>query len=97
MRSKLQYVYSISILTGVFITAYLMMSSELTSRFPLRAVQVPATSTFRMDASSVDPAVDKLFEMEEAFARLKRDRNEPKSRKPSDADVLPLPAIPRPE
>lgn len=82
MRNKLQYAYSISVFLGVLMTSYLMMDRDGNSKSPLRAVQTPS---LRTEAMPLDPAVNQLFEMEDAISKLRRDRPEPATKRvPSD-------------
>lgn len=78
MRNTLQYAYSIAVLSGVLVTAYLMMNKEGNARIPLPEFQ---SQSYRTEALSVDPGVTQLFEMEDALAHL-------------PSDPLPVPAEP---
>jgi hypothetical protein len=81
-------VYSISVFFGVLVSSYLMMSKDNSGDQVARSVQPP----LRSEASSLDPAVSQLFEMEDAISKLPKDKEKPESRKrvPSEAQsVLP--------
>ncbi len=71
MRNKLQLSYSIAVFVGVLLTSYAMMSKEERGARPdAMAVGSP---TLRSDASTIDPAVAQLMEIENAIARYRRD------------------------
>ena len=72
MKNTLQYIYSISVFTGVLITAYFMMNNESDSRHPVRLVQTPG---YQMEAT-FDPAVSRLFQIEGALAEIKKKQSE---------------------
>lgn len=67
MRNTLQYIYSISILFGVLVTAYFMMDAGI----PVitRSLAVP---DYRVEANSADPAVNQLFQFERELGKLPR-------------------------
>ena len=73
LRNRLQYLYSISVFFGVLVTAYLMMNNEGNAVLPARSVQAP---TYRSEATIVDPAVNQLFEMEDALSKLPGEKAE---------------------
>jgi hypothetical protein len=83
MKNKLQYAYSITVFLGVLVTAYLMMNREGNARIPMRALQGPS---LRTEALVLDPAVNQLFEMEDALSKLPQDKpvNSRQKRSPSD-------------
>ena len=81
MKNKLQYVYSISVFIGVLFTSYLMMNQDGNARTPLRSVQGPG---LRTEALALDPAVNQLFEMENAISKLRKEKQETLKRVPSD-------------
>ena len=84
LRTTLQYVYSISVFFGVLVSSYLMMSKDNSADQVARSVQSP----LRSEASSLDPAVNQLFEMEDAISKLPKDvkdKPEPRKRVPSEA------------
>lgn len=68
MRSKLQYLYSISVFLGVLVTSYLMMSKDESARVPFQAMQ---NQNQRLDASS-DPAVQSLMDIQNALRAFPR-------------------------
>jgi hypothetical protein len=72
MRNKLQYSYSIAVFVGVLLTSYAMMSKEERSARPDAMVGAPV---LRSDASTLDPAVAQLVEIEKAIARFRRDES----------------------
>ena len=71
MRNRLQYLYSISIFLGAFVTAYLMMDRDLKSRVPYRVVQAPAM----VSEANIDPALGSLFEVEKGLDKLNQSEN----------------------
>lgn len=73
MRSKLQYIYSISVFLGVLVTSYLMMNKEGSSRVPLQAIQ---NGTQRVEATTADPAVQSLIEIENALRAFPKKSSE---------------------
>jgi len=81
MRNSLQNFYTIAVFFGVLSTLYFMLSQDGGSRFPLRALQVPAE--MRSDAS-VAPGLNQLFEVEKALARLPKERDIIERRIPSE-------------
>jgi hypothetical protein len=83
MRNKLQYAYTITVLVGVLMTAYLMMNQDGNARIPVRSFQSPAT--LRTEAQVMDPGLNQLFEMENALTRRKG-VVAPKKRVPSDTE-----------
>lgn len=78
MRNRLQYLYSMTVFLGAFITAYLMMDRDLKSRVPYRSVQTPS---FIAEAS-VDSALGSLFEIEKGLGTLNQ-TDKPQKRVPS--------------
>ena len=72
MRNKLQYSYSIAVFVGVLLTSYAMMSKEERSARPDAIVGAPV---LRSDASTLDPAVAQLVEIEKAIARFRREES----------------------
>jgi hypothetical protein len=70
MRNKLQYSYSIAVFVGVLLTSYAMMSKEERAARPDAMVGSPV---LRSDASTVDPAVAQLMEIESAIARYRKE------------------------
>ena len=82
MKNRLQYIYSIAVFIGVFITAYLMIDRE--NMRPFTARDVGGTNpTLRQDAAASDPALNQLFQMEEALAQMKKEREKSRERVPS--------------
>lgn len=83
LRTTLQYVYSISVFFGVLVSSYLMMSKDESADRVARQVQQP----LRSEASSLDPAVSQLFEMEDAISKLPKEKEKPtpRARVPSEA------------
>ena len=84
MKNKLQYAYSITVFAGVLVTAYLMMNREGNVRMPVRTLQGPS---LRTEALVLDPAVNQLFEIEDALSKLPQDKpitSTPLKRSPSD-------------
>lgn len=79
MRSKLQYIYSISVFVGVLVTSYMMMSKDDSARLP-QTVQTPGA---RFDASVADPAVQSLIDIEKALRGLKKEKPVSQKRSPS--------------
>ena len=69
MRSKLQYLYSISVFLGVLVTSYLMMSKDESARTPFQALQ---NQNQRVDASAGDPAVQSLMDIQNALRAFPR-------------------------
>lgn len=69
MRSKLQYLYSISVFLGVLVTSYLMMSKDESARLPFQALQ---NQNQRVDASAGDPAVQSLMDIQNALRAFPR-------------------------
>jgi hypothetical protein len=62
----------------------MMMSKDGNSKIPLRSVQAP---TLRTEALALDPAVNQLFEMEDAISKLRKEKPETsQKRQPSDVD-----------
>lgn len=84
MKSTLQYAYSISVLVGVLVTAYLMMSRTDNIGLPFRS----QTPSFKMEAQVSDPAVSRLLEMESTFNELSRREKKPDRRNPADIPQL---------
>jgi hypothetical protein len=84
MRNKLQYAYTISVFVGVLVTSYLMMNREGNAKIPLRSVSAP---TLRTEALALDPAVNQLFEMEDAITKLRKEKPEPQKRVPTDLNL----------
>lgn len=82
MKNTLQYAYTITVFIGVLFTAYLMMNREGNARIPLRAFE---NSGLRSEAA-VDPGVNQLFEMEDAFNKLPKEKRPSQNR--SSADVF---------
>lgn len=80
MKNRLQYIYSISVFIGVFISAYLMIDGANMRQYSPRDVQGPV---FRQEAAASDPALNQLFQMEEALAQLKKERDKAKERVPT--------------
>ena len=78
MKNKIQYAYTITVLFGVLMTAYLMMNKEGNARIPVRAFENPS---LRSDALAVDPGVNSLFEMEDQLSKLPAEK--PESPSPS--------------
>lgn len=70
MRNKLQYSYSIAVFVGVLLTSYAMMSKEERAARPDAMVGAPV---LRSDASTVDPAVAQLMEIQSAIARYRKE------------------------
>lgn len=87
MRYLLQYMYSILVFFGVLSSAYLAINKEASSRSAIATVQ---GSGFRSDASVLDPAVTRLFQMEDALSQL-RTNQDAETRKPSRIEII-LPA-----
>jgi len=87
MKNKLQYAYSISVFVGVLLTAYMMMNQGAGPLAPNRNFQ--QNGAFRSEAQAVDPAVSRLLEMENALAKVPKDK--PKSpqeeRAPSEINL----------
>ena len=74
MKSKLQYIYSISVFVGVLATAYLMMNKDGSAGFAFRSFESP---TLKTEAGLADPAVTSLLEMEDALTtNLKKEKAE---------------------
>ena len=67
MRSKLQYIYSMTVFSGVIATAYFMMNNESDARVPFRAIQTP---NYRAEASLIDPSVNQLLQMEDVLSQV---------------------------
>ncbi len=80
MRSKLQYIYSISVFMGVLVAFYLMMSKEESARIPFQALQ---TTPSRVEASSADPALQSLIDIEYALKSMRKDKPTAQKRNPS--------------
>jgi hypothetical protein len=72
LKSKLQYLYSISVFAGVLLTAYFMMNGAGNSRLPLQALR---GNPLRTDAA-IDPAVQQLIQMEQELVRIKKAKQE---------------------
>jgi hypothetical protein len=81
MKNRLQYIYSIGVFCGVLVTAYMMMNQDESAHLPVRTFQSPA---LRAEATSFDPGMTQLFEMEDAINKIRKDKPEAK-RVPSDA------------
>ena len=58
-----------------------MMDKDGNAKVPLRVIQGPG---LRTEAVSLDPAVNQLFEMEEAISLLRKDKLEIQKRFPTD-------------
>jgi hypothetical protein len=87
MKNKLQYAYTISVFMGVLLTAYMMMNQGATLRVPNRNFQ---NGAFRSEAQVVDPAIGQLLEMENALAKVPREKEKSgEGRIPTEA-ALPL-------
>ncbi len=71
MKNKLQYVYSILVFFGALVTSYLMMDREGNARIPLRIYQGPY---FRSEAVVVDPALNRLMEMENELRNMRKEK-----------------------
>ncbi len=71
MKNKLQYAYTISVFMGVLLTAYMMMNQGATLTSPNRNFQ---NSSFRAEAQAVDPAINQLLEMENALAKVPKEK-----------------------
>ena len=81
MRNRLQYLYSITVFLGAFVTAYLMMDRNLNARVPYRPVQTPAM----VSEANIDPALGSLFEIEKGLGKLNQLEKDQK-RIPSQMD-----------
>ena len=79
MKNRLQYVYSITVLVGVFITAYLMMNRPGSSTIPFREFQ---TESYRTEAQLLDPGVIQLIEMEGKLSKMRKDKKDDQRRVP---------------
>lgn len=71
MKNKLQYAYTISVFMGVLLTAYMMMNQGATLSVPNRNFQ---NGGFRAEAQAVDPAIRQLLEMENALAKVPKEK-----------------------
>jgi hypothetical protein len=87
MRNLLQYVYSILVFFGVLSSAYLAINKEASSRSAMTSIQGPS---YRSEAAVLDPAVTRLFQMEDALSQL-RTSQDAEARKPSRIEII-LPA-----
>lgn len=84
MRNRLQYLYSISVLVGVLITAFFMMDQNGNTYVRMQATQ---ESSYRSEASAGDSALSGLFAIESELVdragsqirRMPSDAKRPKS------------------
>ncbi|NBX92863.1 MAG: hypothetical protein EBQ85_06485 [Proteobacteria bacterium] len=61
MRNRLQYLYSIFIFSGVFITAYFMIEQ---SSFSARPITSQTSVNYRSEANLSNTGLDQLFQLE---------------------------------
>lgn len=80
MRSKLQYIYSISVFMGVLIASYMMMSKDESARVPFQAIQ---TTPSRVEAAAADPGMQSLIDIEQALKSIRKDRPIAQKRNPT--------------
>ncbi len=78
MKNKLQYAYSILVMIGVLVTAYLMINKPADISYTERIITSPSYK-----ASYSDPALSQLFEMENVLSKAKE------SKKPSTLIINP--------
>lgn len=69
MRSRLQYIYSISVFLGVLTAAYLLMDRESAQRRPADSLQ--AGAVLRYDAGVGDEALLRLIEVEKQLTTIR--------------------------
>ena len=84
MKNRLQYIYSIGVFCGVLVTAYMMMNQDESAHLPFRAFQSPA---LRVEATSFDPGMNQLFEIEDAINKIRKEKSDAK-RVPSEVKAL---------
>jgi hypothetical protein len=90
MKNTLQYAYTISVFMGVLLTAYLMMNQGTSLNVPNRNFQ---NGGFRSEAQVVDPAVRELLDMENALAKVPKEKSREKAQESSEAPAA-VPQLP---
>ena len=95
MKSKLQYLYSITVFFGVLVTAYMMMSGQEDQLLLIRN-QTRAPSLRSTEAQILDPALSQLLEVESALNQLQESNatGEQGPRRPAEHESIPLFPVP---